>query len=132
MASTNEHQRQHASQYSEYLPMSEDGRPQPESPGMLNVQHLSTIHLQSDDTEVPAKVMVRPISSGSNGSQNFTFGVPPNRNIHIAKKHSTNLLDVPQGELSSSPDAGKPTDGEASAARGNNQRRSEVKSFMQE
>ncbi|KAF7505224.1 hypothetical protein GJ744_001153 [Endocarpon pusillum] len=102
--------------------MSEDGRPQSESPGMPNVPHLSMNHPQSDDTEVPAKVMVRPISSGSNGSQNFTFGVPRNRNIHIAKKHSANLLDFPQGELSSNPDAGKPTDGEAVAARGNNQR----------
>ncbi|ERF74563.1 hypothetical protein EPUS_00693 [Endocarpon pusillum Z07020] len=122
MAGANEHQRQHASQYYEYLPMSEDGRPQPESPGMPNVQHLSMNHPQSDDTEVPAKVMVRPISSGSSGSQNFTFGVPRNRNIHIAKKHSTNLLDFPQGELSSNLDAGKPTDGEAVAARGSNQR----------
>lgn len=132
MADANEHHRQHASQYYEYLPMSEDGHPQPESPGIPNVQHLSMNHPQSDDIEVPAKVMVRPISSGSNGSQNFTFGVPRNRNIHIAKKHSTNLLDFPQGELSSNQDTGKPTDGQAVTARGNNQRRSEVKSFMQE
>lgn len=124
MAGNDEHQRHHAFQYNEYLSMSEDGGSQPESPGMLNVQHLSANHFQSDDTEVPAKVMKRPISSGSSGSRNFTFTAAPKRDLQIAKKHSTNLLDVPQVELSSNQETDKPTNRETATAQGKNQQRS--------
>jgi hypothetical protein len=109
---------------------SEDGCQQPESPGMQKLQHLATTQLGNDEPEVPAKLMQRPISSGSTEFREYTYAAAPKRDIHVAKKNSTMALYGASGSgFHSKPDGGRPITSNTEATRDSVRRRSEDQSL---
>ena len=113
----------------EHFLESEDGVPQPESPGMQKLQELTTIQFDPNESEVPAKLMQRPISSGSTELRDYTYGTAPKRDLHIAKKNTTALYGVAHGELHAEGSAAKPIMGNVLASQSHCRRRLECQTF---
>jgi hypothetical protein len=113
-----------------HCPESEDGCQHPESPGMQKLQHLATTRLGNDEPEVPAKLVRRPISSGSTELQEYSYAAAPKRDMHIAKKKSTMALYGPLGSgLHNTPDGGRLIASNTEALRGSVRRRLEAQSL---
>jgi hypothetical protein len=114
----------------EHCPESEDGCQQPESPGMQKLQHLATTRLGNDEPEMPAKLVQRPISSGSTELREYSYGAAPKRDMHIAKKKSTMALYGALGSgLHNNTDGGRPITSNTEATRDSARRRLEAQSL---
>lgn len=87
----------------QHFPSSECAYQQAESPGTKRLQDLATTELEFDEPEVSAKLMERPISSGSAELQGYTYGAAPKRDLQIAKKPATALFGVSNSKLRARP-----------------------------
>lgn len=92
----------------EQFDLSEDGYQHPESPGMQKLHRLGTTELAAEESQVSAKLMRRPTSTGSAGISDYTYGAAPKRDLHIAKKHAPAFYGVPDDKLHARPSAAHP------------------------
>jgi hypothetical protein len=109
MAETHENLEQNAvCSIDEHLPESDDGFQPPESPGTQKLQRLATTRLEVDEPVVSAKLMERPVSSGSTGFRHYSYGAAPKRDLHIAKKQAAALYGTPKPKLNPEHKGDKP------------------------
>lgn len=130
MADTVKNPGQHAlSPVHQQLPHSDDDYLQPESPGMQKLQQLGTTQVADDESEVSAKLVRRPISSGSVGFREYTYGTAPKRDLHITKKHTPGLYCVPDDECHRRPSDAEPLKRDGMPMQADSRRRLEAKVF---
>jgi hypothetical protein len=111
----------------------EDESQEPESPGTQKLQHLRTTQTTTEDSDVSAKLVERPVSSGSTTFRAFTYGAPPKRDLHIPRKPTTAYCRAPGRELRGDLNASPPIGGVMVAAQIDNQvsdRRRLEKAFL--
>lgn len=108
----------------EHFPEFEEGYQPPESPGTAaKLRHLGTTHFNTGESEVPAKLMERPVSSGSTEIRTYTYPAAPKRNLHIGKKQTTGLYGAPEGRLDAQLNSGEPAEGNMVVMHGDRKRR---------
>ncbi len=124
MAESSENLEQNAAfPVEEELPESDCGHEPLESPGTKRALHLGTTQFNIDESEAPAKLMERPVSSGCTELHSYTLGAAPKRDLYFPQKHTAALFGVPDGTLNAKSNSGKSIKGNIIAMQTNRRQR---------